>query len=161
MAMAASSRRCAGRFRSARRREAQPITLFDSTPQPVRLTVMLDVSGSMEGNLPLLRTAAEQLFARLPPGRWRARGYVRARDRPSVRRSHGIPTSFARRCQQHRARRAHAALAGDRQGTGHIRREGEERRVILVLSDGKDSGPIDFRQRYVSQAEVIDRCARR
>jgi VWFA-related protein len=35
--------------------------------------------------------------------------------------------------------------------------EGDERRVILVLSDGKDSGPISFRQRNVSQAEVIDR----
>src|ERR687883_6968 len=45
----------------------QPITLFDNTPQPVRLVVMLDVSGSMEGNLPLLRAAAQQLFARLRP----------------------------------------------------------------------------------------------
>jgi Ca-activated chloride channel family protein len=43
----------------------QTITLFDRTPQPIRLIVMLDVSGSMEGNLPLLRAAAEQLFARL------------------------------------------------------------------------------------------------
>src|SRR5690349_10330302 len=45
----------------------QPITLFDNTPQPIRLVVMLDVSGSMEGNLPLLRAAADQLFARLRP----------------------------------------------------------------------------------------------
>ena len=45
----------------------QPIVLFDNTPQPIRLIVMLDVSGSMEGNLPLLRAAAEQLFARLRP----------------------------------------------------------------------------------------------
>src|SRR5688572_20630385 len=45
----------------------QPITLFDNTPQPIRLIVMLDVSGSMEGNLPLLRAAAQQLFARLRP----------------------------------------------------------------------------------------------
>ena len=29
--------------------------------------------------------------------------------------------------------------------------------MILVLSDGKDSGPLDFRRRYVSQADVIDR----
>jgi VWFA-related protein len=35
--------------------------------------------------------------------------------------------------------------------------QGDERRVILLLSDGKDSGPAGFRQRYVSQAEVIDR----
>src|SRR3954470_12066950 len=45
----------------------QPITQFDNTPQPIRLIVMLDVSGSMEGNLPLLRGAADQLFARLRP----------------------------------------------------------------------------------------------
>src|SRR4051794_19407172 len=29
----------------------QPITQFDDSPQPIRLVVMLDVSGSMEGNL--------------------------------------------------------------------------------------------------------------
>jgi VWFA-related protein len=34
------------------------------------------------------------------------------------------------------------------------------RSVVLVLSDGKDSGPISFRQRYISQAEVIDRARR-
>src|SRR4051812_16358385 len=45
----------------------QPITLFDNTPQPIRLIVMLDVSGSMEGNLPLLREGADQLFTRLRP----------------------------------------------------------------------------------------------
>src|SRR6185369_14015882 len=45
----------------------QPITLFDNTPQPIRLIVMLDVSGSMEGNLSLLRAAGAQLFARLSP----------------------------------------------------------------------------------------------
>src|SRR5262249_23605793 len=45
----------------------QPITLFDNTPQPIRLIVMLDISGSMHGNLPLLRGGAEQLFARLRP----------------------------------------------------------------------------------------------
>src|SRR6476469_3170629 len=45
----------------------QAITQFDNTPQPVRLVVMLDVSGSMSGNLPLLRASAEQLFTRLRP----------------------------------------------------------------------------------------------
>lgn len=32
--------------------------------------------------------------------------------------------------------------------------------MILVLSDGKDSGPISFRERPMSQAEVIDRARR-
>jgi Ca-activated chloride channel family protein len=45
----------------------QPLALFDNTPQPIRLIVMLDVSGSMEGNLPLLRAACDELFARLRP----------------------------------------------------------------------------------------------
>ena len=43
----------------------QPIVLFDNSPQPIRIIVMLDVSGSMEGNLELLREASEELFARL------------------------------------------------------------------------------------------------
>src|SRR5262245_23309212 len=46
----------------------QPIALFDNTPQPVRLIEMLDVSGSMAGNLTLLRAASDELFARLRPG---------------------------------------------------------------------------------------------
>ena len=47
--------------------KAQPITAFDNTPLPIRLIVMLDVSGSMVGNLPLLHAASDQLFARLRP----------------------------------------------------------------------------------------------
>ena len=45
----------------------QPLTQFDNSPQPIRLIVMLDVSGSMEGNLPLLRSATVELFKRLLP----------------------------------------------------------------------------------------------
>src|SRR6185436_20945734 len=36
----------------------------------------------------------------------------------------------------------------------------DRRPVILVLSDGKDSGPISFRQRPISQSEIIDRARR-
>ena len=46
-----------------------------------------------------------------------------------------------------RARCADAALARDRPGAGRVRGEEDERPVILVLSDGKDSGPTSFRQR--------------
>ena len=38
--------------------------------------------------------------------------------------------------------------------------ERELRSVILVLSDGKDSGPLSFTQRYTSQAEIIERARR-
>src|SRR5262249_44743982 len=36
-------------------------------------------------------------------------------------------------------------------------KEREGRPVVLVLSDGKDSGPTGFRQPFVSQVEVIER----
>jgi hypothetical protein len=47
--------------------KSQALTVFDNTPQAVRLIVLLDVSGSMVGNLNLLRAACEQLFIRLGP----------------------------------------------------------------------------------------------
>src|SRR4051812_44557662 len=40
----------------------QPLTQFDNSPQPIRLIALLDVSGSMAGNLNLLRGACEALF---------------------------------------------------------------------------------------------------
>src|SRR4029079_3443348 len=43
----------------------QPITQFDTSPQPIRLSLMLDVSTSMDGNIELLRVASAQRFARL------------------------------------------------------------------------------------------------
>jgi Ca-activated chloride channel family protein len=135
----------------------QPITLFDNSPQPIQLIVMLDVSGSMQGNLPLLRAAAEQLFARLRPddrmrigtfGHAIAIGPSVIRDPRELRTAlpdaiaPDAPTPLWRAIDE-----AITAFGGD----------GDQRRVVLVLSDGKDSGPISFRQRFVSQAEVIDR----
>ena len=46
------------------------------------------------------------------------------------------------------------------QGIAAFKDEGDERPVILVLSDGKDSGQVDFRQRAVSQVDVIERARR-
>jgi Ca-activated chloride channel homolog len=135
----------------------QPITLFDNSPQPIRLIVMLDVSGSMEGNLPLLRAAAQQLFARLRPddaakvgtfGRDVTISPSFTRDADELGRS--LPETIAADAPTPLWRAVDDALEAF--GTA-----GDARSVILVLSDGKDSGPIGFRQRYVSQAEVIDR----
>jgi Ca-activated chloride channel family protein len=140
--------------------QAQPITLFDNTPQPVRLIVMLDVSGSMQGNLALLRTAARELFTRLRPGDVARVGTFGhditisptfTRDPNELQAA--LPESIASDAPTPLWRAVDEAL--DEFGT-----EAEPRPVVLVLSDGKDSGPIGFRQRYVSQAEVIDRARR-
>jgi VWFA-related protein len=45
----------------------QPLTLFKSDVQPIKVVVMLDTSGSMTLNLDLLKIAAEQFVLRLLP----------------------------------------------------------------------------------------------
>jgi Ca-activated chloride channel family protein len=135
----------------------QPITLFDNSPRPIRLIVMLDVSGSMEGNLPLLRASADQLFARLRPD---DAARVGAFGRDVV-----ISETFTRDAAQLRAALPES-IASDAptplwraidESLDVFKEQSDERPVILVLSDGKDSGPISFRQNNSSQAEVIDR----
>lgn len=135
----------------------QPITVFDNTPRPIRLVVMLDVSGSMEGNLPLLRAGAEQLFSRL-----RADDAVRV---GSFGRDVTISPEFTRDPVQLR-RALPGYIASDaptplwraiEEALDVFKDQSNERPVILVLSDGKDSGPINFRQNNSSQVDVIDR----
>src|SRR5438094_1991699 len=135
----------------------QPITLFDNTPQPIRLIVMLDVSGSMEGNLPLLRAAADQLFARLRPddvvrvgtfGHEITVSPSFTHDLEQLRRA--LPDTIAPDAPTPLWRAFDAAMDA-------FKAEGEPRPVILVLSDGKDSGAVGFRQPFVSQAEVVGR----
>src|SRR3954471_11137536 len=138
----------------------QPITQFDNTPQPIRLIVMLDVYGSMEGNLPLLRASADQLFTRLRPedvirvgtfGHEIAISAAFTHDVNELRQS--LPGAIAPDAPTPLWRAIDNAIDGFRDG-------GEARPVVLVLSDGKDTGPESFRQRPVSQAEVIDRARR-
>jgi VWFA-related protein len=136
----------------------QPITLFDNTPQPIRLIVMLDVSGSMEGNLPLLRGASEQLFARLRDddlmrvgsfGKEITISPVFTRDVGELREA--LPRTIPPDAPTPLWRALDEAMSAFREN------ESEARSVILVLSDGKDSGPAGWGKRLVSQAEVIDR----
>jgi Ca-activated chloride channel family protein len=136
----------------------QPITLFDNSPQPIRLIVMLDVSGSMEGNLRLLRGAADQLFARLGKddvarvgtfGREVEISPSFTRDVDELRTA--LPKTIAPDAPTPLWRALNKAL------DAFTKDEGDARPVILVLSDGKDSGFFDFSQQPISQAEIIDR----
>jgi Ca-activated chloride channel family protein len=135
----------------------QPITLFDNSPQPIRLIVMLDVSGSMEGNLPLLRAASDQLFRRLLPhdaARVGTFGHE-VTISPSFTRD---PAALGAALPDRIAPDAPTPLwRGVDEAIAAFGEDSDARRVVLVLSDGKDSGPISFRQRFVSQVEVIER----
>jgi Ca-activated chloride channel family protein len=135
----------------------QPIILFDNSPQPIRLALMLDVSGSMAGNLELLRDAAAQLFTRLRPDDAARVGTFgeEVTISPAFTRDAGelqasLPDAIAPDAPTPLWRALDQAMDA-------FGETGEERRVILVLSDGKDSGPTNFGRRFVSQAEVIDR----
>ena len=135
----------------------QPITLFDNTPQPIRLVILLDVSGSMEGNLSLLRAASEQLFARLSPedvarvgtfGHEIVLSPSFTRDAGQLRKA--LPETIRSDAPTPLWRAIDTALDA-------FGEERSQRPVILVLSDGKDSGQMGFNQGMASQAEVIDR----
>lgn len=134
----------------------QPITIFDNSPKPIELIVMLDVSGSMEGNMALLRAGARQLFARMGPedvakigtfGRDVVISPEFTRDAGALDKAlpagieHDAPTPLWRAMSD-------AVAAFDPPS--------DRRRVLVVLSDGGDSGPA-LVKRYVSQGEAIDR----
>ncbi len=136
----------------------QPIALFDNSPQPVRLIEMLDVSGSMTGNLTLLRAASDALFARLRPddvarvgsfGREVVISPEFTKNVEELRRA--VPRSIDPDAPTPLWRAIDAAMDA-------FGEKGDAARpVILVLSDGKDSGPISWTKHVASQAEVIDR----
>src|SRR6185503_20431151 len=115
---------------------------------------------SMEGNVPLLRAAGAQLFGRL------------LKDDVARVGSFGndvtISPSFTN--DPHELTAALPTMIapdaptplwrGIEQAMGAFGEQDDRRKVILVLSDGKDSGPTSFRQRPSSQADVIDRARR-
>jgi Ca-activated chloride channel family protein len=138
----------------------QPITQFDNSPQPIRLVVMLDVSGSMEGNLQLLREGADELFTRLRPDDVARVGTFGDDVEVGAGFTHDLA---ALRAALPRAIAPNAPTPLWRAVDDAITAFGSERdvrSVVLVLSDGKDSGPVSFRRRSVSQAEVIERARR-
>jgi VWFA-related protein len=138
----------------------QPLTQFDNSPQPIRLIVLIDVSGSMEGNLRLLRGASEELIRRLGE-----RDLVRVGtfgDVISISPTFTRDTAaIAAWLPQEIPPNARTPLwqAVD-QAMGEFTQVTEGRRVILVLSDGKDSGPMKFGQKFLSPIEIGDRAQR-
>ena len=138
----------------------QPIVLFDNSPRPIRMVALFDVSGSMVGNLPLLREGAKQLFARLgPDDRVRVGTFGNTvtisesftRDQRQLEAA--LPTEISQSAPTPLWRAIDKALDVLKEPAG------TERPVIVVLSDGKDSGPmgLGWGDRMISQVEIMDR----
>jgi Ca-activated chloride channel family protein len=139
----------------------QPITQFDNRPQPIRLVVMLDVSGSMSGNLPLLRGAAAQLFSKLLEGDVARVGAFGREVTMSSGFTHDGDALVAQLPREIEPDAPTPLWKAVDQALGAFADADEDKRkVILVLSDGKDTGPLSFRDRPMSQAEIIDRARR-
>jgi Ca-activated chloride channel family protein len=137
----------------------QPLALFDNSPQPIKLIEMLDVSGSMEGNLPLLRQASDALFSRLAAedlARVGAFGHEIMISEPFT---HDV-NELRRFLPKYIASDAPTPLwrALD-QAIDAFGKEQDERRAVLVMTDGKDTGFAGiggFGHHVSSQAGVID-----
>ncbi len=136
--------------------KAQPITIFDNSPKPIQIVVMLDVSGSMDGNLGLLRAGARQLFSRLGPedvarlGTFGKDIVISPEWTRDARVLDGaLPVEIDSRAPTPLWRALDDAMAV-------FDATSDRRKVLLVLSDGGDSGPM-LGKRFISQGEIIDR----
>lgn len=134
----------------------QPLTQFDNAPQPIRIVVLLDTSGSMAGNLELVRAASQQLITRLRSDDLARIGTFGENVTISPEFTHDT-NELLHAIPDHIPPDAPTPLwrAVD-QAMTTFDRQSDLRRVILVLTDGKDSGFTDLRHRPSSEADVID-----
>ena len=117
----------------------QPIDLFANEVQPITVVVMLDTSASMTGNLKLLEQAAEQFLLRLLP---KDKGMVGAfNDKIEF-----FPSTFTsdrdrliralRDLDFGNPTRLYDAIAASMDRLHRV----DGRRVVLVFTDGEDTG---------------------
>jgi len=138
----------------------QPLVVFDNSPQPIKLIEMLDVSGSMEGNLPILRAASDALFERLLPAdvaRVGSFGHEVKISEPFTRDVRELESFVPRYIAPDAPTPLWHALEEAITAFG---KEQDERRAILVMTDGKDTQAIGiggFGRHVPSQSSVIDR----
>jgi VWFA-related protein len=134
----------------------QPLALFDSTPQPISLIALLDTSGSMAENLPVLREACVDLASRLSESDVARVGTFGKRitftpnfTRDPAQLTAVLPKAIAANEPTPLWRAVDEALT-------EVGKATSGRKVILVLSDGKDSGP-EIGQKLVTPANIRDR----
>jgi Ca-activated chloride channel family protein len=145
--------------------KTQPVTLFVNQPRAIRLIVLLDVSGSMLGNLPLLRSGTAELVKHLRAddvarvGTFGKEVVISETFTRDARELVGaLPSAIDPQAPTPLWRAIDKAIESFGRPAGSA--EGEARHVVLVLSDGADSGLTSFRDRFVTQGDVIDRARR-
>ncbi len=117
----------------------QPVTVFSSGLQPISIIIMLDMSGSMLGNIDVLRRAAVQMFTRLLPGDQARVGNFGDRIVISPKFTNDVDTlirALYLDLQPGGPTPLWGAVNAAMAALAHL----EGRRVVLVLSDGKNTG---------------------
>ena len=139
---------------------SQPIAAFDNRPTPIRIVVLLDISGSMNGTLPLLQKAADELFIRLRPDDLARVGYFGTRiwlGSPFTRDEAMLRAAVAGKDDAARTQGGGTALWGTLISAIELFDDAApERPVILILSDGNNVDPWG----KTTVADVIDRAQR-
>jgi len=138
--------------------QPQELRVFDNTPQPIRLIVLVDVSGSMAGNVPLLRAAGRQLIASLGPGDLARVGTFGETIDISPTFTSDERELLAALPQFIPPNAPTPLWNAIDTAIGEFGKT-EGRRVVLVMSDSKDSGP-RFRQKWLTQIDVASRAER-
>ncbi|HKW02271.1 MAG TPA: VWA domain-containing protein [Vicinamibacterales bacterium] len=134
----------------------QPVVVFDNSPQPIQLIVLLDVSGSMAGNLPLLRESSRALFAELGADDVARVGSFGREIVISPEFTHDA-TALQNALPEEIPPNAPTPLwrAVD-QAMSVFDKKSDRRSVVMVLSDGRDDDR-HFSMHMVTQVDVIDR----
>jgi Ca-activated chloride channel family protein len=133
----------------------QPITVFDNSPQPIRLIILIDISGSMAGNLPLLGNACAQMIAALGPNDLARIGYFGTEINISpkfTRDARELTAWLPHQVPRNQPTPLWAAVDQAIKEFG----DAEGRRVIMVLSDSKDTGPMKIGGAFLSPLEIIE-----
>ena len=137
----------------------QPITLFDSSPQAIRMIALIDVSGSMAEHLPLLRRACLELVAQLRQDDLARVGTFGQRIAFSPTFTRAADELVASIPKSIRAAAPTPLWQAVDDAMGELKTAPPGRRVVLILSDGKDTGP-DAGGRLVTAQAVRSRAER-
>jgi Ca-activated chloride channel family protein len=135
----------------------QPISVFDNSPKPIELITLLDVSGSMHGNLPLLRGASQQLLMRLGADDVARLGTFGKQVDISPEFTHDANVLLASLPREIDPEAPTPLWRAVDQAMDLFTDGADKRRIVLVLTDGQDTGMTTFSKKLVSPAEIIDR----
>jgi Ca-activated chloride channel family protein len=133
----------------------QPLTLFASGIQPINIIVMLDMSGSMTGNLDVLRRSAVQMFTRLLPGDQARVGNFGDRIVISPTFTNSVDT-LIRALYLDLEPGGNTPLWGAVNAAMGALARLDGRRVVLVLSDGKNTAPMPTLREVIQRAQLED-----